>query len=388
MKNISGFLCSTLIFLSTVLPCSAHAATGMTIIKDSGGRDLIENSLVAATLSVSQGADYLELPVNMSSDGQLVVFRDTTLNRLTDIAEVFPERQREDGSYYVVDFTLAELRQLRLRNVFEEDYEALSLGMPTLIEEINLIKTLNSQLQQNTGVIVELIEPKFYSEQGFDIGEQLRKTLALLSYTAEDKIFIQCADPDELQKISRRWHKEDSEKFPLIQIIKLLPSSEGEFSDNTSIKVQHSWLFTNSGLRILASYASAVTLPYQSLNKNELDIGTFAQLLHNYGLKVFINAAGSPQPIPLQLTIEQTDAETNTLISTQVQLDGIYLERVPTSDTMKLQDIAPTLNEQITNRSHEESTLPPFFSNLGLSQPKPTANNQNSESQLETEALE
>ena len=46
----------------------------------------------------------------MTKDDQLVVMHDHFLDGITDVAERFLGRARPDGRYYVVDFTLDEVR--------------------------------------------------------------------------------------------------------------------------------------------------------------------------------------------------------------------------------------------------------------------------------------
>lgn len=58
--------------------------------------------------------DYIEQDVVMTKDDQLVVLHDHYLDRVTDVAERFPDRAREDGRYYAIDFTLAEIKSLRV----------------------------------------------------------------------------------------------------------------------------------------------------------------------------------------------------------------------------------------------------------------------------------
>lgn len=52
----------------------------------------------------------------MTSDGILVVQHDSDLNETTNIGEYadhFEDRKRDDGKFYVADFTLTELRLLK-----------------------------------------------------------------------------------------------------------------------------------------------------------------------------------------------------------------------------------------------------------------------------------
>ncbi|MBI3959122.1 MAG: glycerophosphodiester phosphodiesterase [Chloroflexi bacterium] len=59
-----------------------------------------ENTLAAFRSAIAAGADWLEMDVQMSDDGHLVVIHDTTVDRTTN------------GSGRVADFTLAQLQAL------------------------------------------------------------------------------------------------------------------------------------------------------------------------------------------------------------------------------------------------------------------------------------
>ena len=75
---------------------------------------LPEHTLEAATLAYAQGADFIEQDVVLSKDGVPVVLHDIHLDTVTNVAKRFPDRKREDGRYYVIDFTLKELKTLRV----------------------------------------------------------------------------------------------------------------------------------------------------------------------------------------------------------------------------------------------------------------------------------
>lgn len=64
--------------------------------------DAPENTLYAFSLAMEQGADGIELDVHLSRDGELVVFHDFTVDRLTG------------GKGRIADLTLAELQSLAL----------------------------------------------------------------------------------------------------------------------------------------------------------------------------------------------------------------------------------------------------------------------------------
>ena len=65
------------------------------------------------SLAHAQGADWLECDVVLTRDGEVLVLHDVELDLLTDVAARFPDRARSDGRYYVIDFSLEEIRTLR-----------------------------------------------------------------------------------------------------------------------------------------------------------------------------------------------------------------------------------------------------------------------------------
>jgi len=67
-----------------------------------------ENTLLAAQLGYDTGADFWELDVAASSDGELFIIHDDNLVRTTDVKAAFPDRT----PWIVYDFTAKELKSL------------------------------------------------------------------------------------------------------------------------------------------------------------------------------------------------------------------------------------------------------------------------------------
>lgn len=82
---------------------------------------LPEHTLESKALAVGQKADYLEQDLVMTKDNHLVVIHDHFLDGLTDVTQKFPKRARQDGKYYVMDFTLDEIRSLRMTENFKTE---------------------------------------------------------------------------------------------------------------------------------------------------------------------------------------------------------------------------------------------------------------------------
>jgi len=57
---------------------------------------LPEHSMPAKSMAYAMGADYIEQDVVMTKDNALVVLHDHYLDRVTNVADIFPNRKRED----------------------------------------------------------------------------------------------------------------------------------------------------------------------------------------------------------------------------------------------------------------------------------------------------
>jgi glycerophosphoryl diester phosphodiesterase len=87
-----------------------------------------------------------------------MVLHDIHLETVTDVEQKFPARKREDGRYYAFDFSLAELKTLRVheresepgKRVFSRRYQGNAhFTIATFEEEIELITELNRQFCRN-----------------------------------------------------------------------------------------------------------------------------------------------------------------------------------------------------------------------------------------------
>ncbi len=84
-----------------------------------GARSLApENTLTALKKSIGK-CDFIEIDVQLSKDGRLVVMHDETLERTTNVSEIETFASRKP--YSVSDFTLDELRELDYGSWFYRD---------------------------------------------------------------------------------------------------------------------------------------------------------------------------------------------------------------------------------------------------------------------------
>ena len=80
--------------------------------------DAPESTRPAFELARAVGADYLEADIQRTADGELVVFHDATLERTTNVVDIFPDRADDP----VAEFTLEELEQLDHGSWFNEAF--------------------------------------------------------------------------------------------------------------------------------------------------------------------------------------------------------------------------------------------------------------------------
>lgn len=151
-----------------------------------------ENTLAAVELALDQRASFVEVDVQRSADGELVVMHDTTLARTTDVEEVFPGREPWD----VGDFTLAEIRRLDAGSWFARKYAGEPV--PTLRE---VVKTIGTR----AGLLLEVKAPGLYPGIEADIDKELRSVPGYLpAALASGRLVVQSFDHGSMRAFHDR----------------------------------------------------------------------------------------------------------------------------------------------------------------------------------------
>ena len=187
---------------------------------------LPEHTLESKILAYGMNADFLEQDLVLSKDDVPIVIHDIYLDEVTDVAEKFPKRIRENGRFYVIDFTFEELKKLNVKERFDHKtgkqiYPKRYNGnaqfkLHSLQEEIELIQDLNKTTRKNIGIYPEIKKPRFHLENGKDISNIVLKILSDYGYsTKKDKCYLQCFDSKELKRI----RKELKSNLRLVQLI-------------------------------------------------------------------------------------------------------------------------------------------------------------------------
>jgi glycerophosphoryl diester phosphodiesterase len=123
-----------------------------------------ENTIQSFEEAIKEGANAIELDVRETKDKKLVVFHDEKVDKLTN------------AKGYVKDFTLKELKQLKVNGVGE---------IPTLEEALDFLK------DKNIKILIEIKEP----------GTEERVVEEVKKRKIEDKVIIISFHEEALRKV-------------------------------------------------------------------------------------------------------------------------------------------------------------------------------------------
>lgn len=163
-----------------------------------------EHTAAAYRLAIEQGADYVEQDLQVTKDGQLVCLHDLTLDRTTNVRDVYPGRSRtleREGKavagWHVSDFTLAEIARLDAGSWFAPRFEGERV--PTFQQAIDLVRG-------RAGLYPETKAPEVYGSLGFDMERLVIEALArsgLAEPGADPKtpVFVQSFSAESLKKM-------------------------------------------------------------------------------------------------------------------------------------------------------------------------------------------
>ncbi|WP_066307481.1 glycerophosphodiester phosphodiesterase family protein [Bacillus sp. FJAT-29814] len=155
-----------------------------------------EHTLVAYKQAMTMGADYVEFDLQMTKDGQLIALHDETLNRTTNVEELYPNR----APWRVKDFTLEEIKRLDAGSWFNQAHpdqaKTAYIGqqVPTLEEAINYVKQHGNG---KFGLYMETKAPNVYPGMEEKVIEILKKTNVL----DQEKLFLESFSEESLRKL-------------------------------------------------------------------------------------------------------------------------------------------------------------------------------------------
>lgn len=156
-----------------------------------------ENTVPAFQLAAEQGATFVEFDLQLTKDRQIVCLHDNSLERTTDVEEVFPDRFRPPTGtntarrWMLEDFTLAEIKRLDAGAWFDAKFRGTRI--PTFGETIDA-------LRGRSGLFIELKSPERY--QGIEkliLAELESKGLGKPGAEAKTPVLLQSFNAESLQ---------------------------------------------------------------------------------------------------------------------------------------------------------------------------------------------
>ncbi len=248
---------------------------------------LPEHTLAAKTLACAMGADFLEQDVVATREGELVVLHDIHLDRTTDVAEIFPDRARSDGRFYVRDFAMDEIRRLRVWERFDADGQPVyptrypprtgRFRINTLREELEFVRALNEDAERPVGIYSEIKKPAWHKEEGIDIAPAMLELLDEFGYRSkEEPVYVQCFDPAEVIRIREELGCE-------LRLVQLIADNSWDEAD-----ADYDELRSEAGLDRLVGIADGIGPWFSQLYGNEDSFRStgVVEAAHERGLEV------------------------------------------------------------------------------------------------------
>ncbi|HEY6212208.1 MAG TPA: glycerophosphodiester phosphodiesterase family protein [Vicinamibacterales bacterium] len=172
-----------------------------------------EHTFASYRLAMEQHADFVEPDLAVTKDGVLICLHDDTLERTTNIAEVFPDRasanvpdyaqkdRRSQKHWLANDFTIAEIKRLDAGKWFKPEFAGERV--PTFQEMIDLVRT-----RPGTGIYPELKSPELYRSRHVD---QVKLFVDLIRKNGLDKadalksmpVIIQSFDIEAVRQVAK-----------------------------------------------------------------------------------------------------------------------------------------------------------------------------------------
>jgi glycerophosphoryl diester phosphodiesterase len=281
---------------------------------------LPEHTLQSVALAYAQGADFIEQDLVVTKDSKIIVLHDIHLETVTNVEQIFPSRNRQDGRYYALDFTLAELKTLNVherqdaqgKQVFPNRYQGKgTFHIATFEEQIELIQQLNRQLNKTIGFYPEIKSPAWHREQGVDISQLVMAVLRKHQLDDADKaIYVQCFDFAETQRL-----RNDLEvKVKLIQLI-----GENDWQESPT---DYDFLKTPLGLEAIAKIAQGIGpwIP-QLIDLKTMQPSALVEQAHLAGLQVHPYTFRK-DALPDNINQKQT----LNMLFNDLQVDGLFTD--------------------------------------------------------------
>src|SRR5688572_331684 len=159
-----------------------------------------EHTLTAYRMAIEQGADYVEQDLAITRDGVLVCLHDDSLERTTNVEDVYPERGEIDPvtgrrRWLAADFTLAEIRRLDAGSWFDARFAGERI--PSWDEAVAAVGT-------GAGLYPELKTPALYRRRNVNMARVFSESFRRLNLGSRrrEALIVQSFDDQTLRELA------------------------------------------------------------------------------------------------------------------------------------------------------------------------------------------
>lgn len=280
VKKLFYLLCALMIF--TTLNTNVVSASGFASSKEKVKENILDNKVSIAHRGASGyapehtfyaydkshkefNADYIELDLQMTKDGNLIAMHDEDVERTTG----------HKGR--VEDYTTQELKQMDVGSWFNKKYpkyakkEYKGAKIPTLEEILD-------RYGDNANYYIETKSPDVYPGMEEKLLHSLKQHNLLSNQKLnKGQVVIQSFSQESLLKVANM-----NNQIPLVQLV-----------DKDKLST-----FTSEDLKFISSYAIGVGPDYSDLDKQTV------QKLHEYNLKVHPYTVNTEKDMKKMLNID------------------------------------------------------------------------------------
>jgi glycerophosphoryl diester phosphodiesterase len=184
----------------------SRGAAGKQLIAHRGASgDAPEHTEAAYRLALEQKADFVEPDLAVSRDGVLICLHDDTLERTTNVAEVFPDRATKEAigrpnvrHFLANDFTVAEIKRLDAGRWFDAKFAGA---------RVLTFEEMAALVRGKAGLYPELKSPPLYTRRGVDMEQIFVQTMKKLGLERpeslrETPVIIQSFDWDTVRRVA------------------------------------------------------------------------------------------------------------------------------------------------------------------------------------------
>ena len=307
-----------------------------------------DHTLASYELAARQGADYVEPDLVITRDGVLVARHEPEISSTTDVAAhpEFAARRTaklvdgvEETGWFTEDFTLAELKTLRARELLPQlrprsaAYDG-RFDVPTLQEVIDLRERLSNELGRELGIYPETKHPTYFREQGLPLEQPLVEALRRNRLDrGRAPVFVQSFEPGSLKALAREL------ELPLVQLLGAKQARPYDLVTSGDPRT-YADLAQPAGLSDIAAYADATGPPKHYIVPRDAAGGSaaptsFVDDAHAAGLLVHpytFRAENVFLPLELRSSTDRTAAADHGDLAAEVRqflalgVDGLFTD--------------------------------------------------------------